>query len=218
MSRPPPDRTSIDDELTPQSRRRAIRLELLTVGSNAVEGVVSVVAGISASSIALVGFGLDSFVEVSAALVVLWQFFGIPQDREQRALKLIGASFFLLGAYVTATSVRDLVTRAEPHASTVGIVLTAVSLVVMPILARRSVAPAARSVAARWWPTLNRHSYAHTSRPRHWPDSPPTPRSDGGGPIHWLHWLSPRLPRQKATRPRRVTLAVNPDRHSARTE
>ncbi len=136
MSRPPPDRAELDNELAPQSRQRAVRLELLTVGSNAVEGAVAVAAGIGASSIALIGFGLDSFVEVSAALVVLWQFFGIPQDREQRALRLIGASFFLLAAYVTATSVRDLVTQAEPHPTTVGIVLTAVSLVVMPLLAR----------------------------------------------------------------------------------
>jgi divalent metal cation (Fe/Co/Zn/Cd) transporter len=121
--------------LTTQSRQRAIRLELLTVGWNAVEGVVAVAAGVGASSIALIGFGLDSFVEVSAALVVLWQFFGIPEEREERALKLIGGCFFLLAVYVTATSVRDLVTQAEPDASTVGIVLTAVSLVVMPALA-----------------------------------------------------------------------------------
>jgi divalent metal cation (Fe/Co/Zn/Cd) transporter len=65
---------------------------------------------------------------------VLWQFFGVPEEREQRALKLIGACFFLLAAYVTAISVRDLVTQAEPDASTVGIVITAVSLVVMPLL------------------------------------------------------------------------------------
>jgi len=122
--------------LTARSRQRAIRLELLTVGWNAVEGIIAVAAGVGASSIALIGFGLDSFVEVSAALVVLWQFFGIPEAREQRALKLIGACFFLLAAYVTATSVHDLISQAEPDASTVGIVLTAVSLVVMPALSR----------------------------------------------------------------------------------
>jgi divalent metal cation (Fe/Co/Zn/Cd) transporter len=138
--------------LTVQSRRRAIRLELLTVGWNAAEGVVAIAAGIGASSIALIGFGLDSFVEVSAALVVLWQFFGIPEEREQRALKLIGACFFLLAAYVTATSVRDLVTQAEPDASTVGIVITAVSLVVMPALSwakrRTGVATGSRTLVA----------------------------------------------------------------------
>jgi Cation efflux family len=76
-----------------------------------------------------------SVVEVSAALVVLWQFFCGPEERERRALRLIGGSFFVLAAYVTISSVVDLATRSEPNASTVGI-LTAVSLVVMPALAR----------------------------------------------------------------------------------
>jgi divalent metal cation (Fe/Co/Zn/Cd) transporter len=110
---------------------------LLTVGWNTVEAAVAIAAGAAASSVALIGFGLDSVVEVSAALVVLWQFVGdVPEDRERRALKLIGGSFFALAAYVTFTSVRDLVTGSEPGASAVGIVLTAVSLVVMPLLAR----------------------------------------------------------------------------------
>jgi divalent metal cation (Fe/Co/Zn/Cd) transporter len=121
--------------LAAHSRRRAIRVELFTVGWNAIEAVVAIAAGAAASSVALIGFGLDSVVEVSAALVVLWQFYGIPEEREQRALKLIAASFFALAAYVTVVSVRDLVTGSEPDASTVGIVLTAVSLVVMPLLA-----------------------------------------------------------------------------------
>jgi divalent metal cation (Fe/Co/Zn/Cd) transporter len=125
--------------LAGQSRQRAIRIELFTVGWNALEAVVAITAGIGASSVALIGFGLDSVVEVSAALVVLWQFFGIAEDREQRALKLIGASFFALAAYVTFTSIRDLVTGTEPDASAVGIVLTAVSLVVMPLLVRAKV-------------------------------------------------------------------------------
>ena len=121
--------------LTAQARRRGVRLELLTVGWNAVEAGVAIVAGIAASSVALVGFGLDSVVEVSAALVVLWQFLGIGEERERRALRLIGGSFFALAAYVAATSVYDLATGAEPETSKVGIVLTAVSLVVMPALA-----------------------------------------------------------------------------------
>lgn len=121
--------------LTAHSRRRAIRVEVFTVGWNAIEAIVAIAAGAAASSVALIGFGLDSVVEVSAALVVMWQFYGIPEEREQRALKLIGASFFALAAYVTVVSVGDLVTGAEPDASTVGIILTAVSLVVMPVLA-----------------------------------------------------------------------------------
>ena len=103
------------------------------MGWNAIEAVVAITAGAVASSVALVGFGLDSIVEVSAALVVLWQFTGVPEDRERMALRIIGGCFFALAAYVTFTSLRDLVTGAEPDASPVGIALTAVSLVVMPL-------------------------------------------------------------------------------------
>jgi divalent metal cation (Fe/Co/Zn/Cd) transporter len=118
------------------ARRVGIRLEFLTVGWNAIEAVVAIGAGAAAGSVALVAFGLDSVVEVSAALVVLWQLFGdVPEDRERRALRLIGGSFFALAAYVTLSSLVDLATRSEPDASTVGIALTAVSLVVMPALA-----------------------------------------------------------------------------------
>lgn len=116
-------------------RRLAIRLESLTVGWNAIEAVVAIAGGAAAGSVALLGFGLDSVVEVSAALVVLWQFFGIAEERERRALRLIGSSFFALAAYVTVSLLYDLATRAEPHASRVGIILTAVSLVAMPALA-----------------------------------------------------------------------------------
>jgi divalent metal cation (Fe/Co/Zn/Cd) transporter len=113
----------------------ALRLEALTVGWNTIEAVVAIAAGVGASSVALVGFGLDSVVEVSAALVVVWQFFGIPEQREKHALRLIGGCFFALAAYVALSSISDLVTGGEPHASAVGIALTAVSLVVMPALA-----------------------------------------------------------------------------------
>jgi divalent metal cation (Fe/Co/Zn/Cd) transporter len=122
--------------LQTRSRRRAVSVELFTVGWNAIEAAVALAAGAVAGSVALIGFGLDSVVEVSAALVVLWQFFGIPEEREQRALKLIAGCFFALAAYVTVTSLRDLLTRSEPDASIVGIMLTAISLVVMPLLAR----------------------------------------------------------------------------------
>jgi divalent metal cation (Fe/Co/Zn/Cd) transporter len=124
-----------DNVLSAESRRLGIRLELLTVGWNTVEAVVAVAAGIAAGSVALVAFGLDSVVEVSAALVVLWQFLGVAEERERFALRLIGASFFLLAAYVAVSSLRDLITGSEPGASTIGIVLAAVSLAVMPALA-----------------------------------------------------------------------------------
>ena len=100
-----------------------------------IEAIVAIGAGAAASSVALIAFGLDSVVEVSAALVVLWQFYGVPEERERRALRLIGGCFFALAAYVAASSFFDLVTGSEPAVSTIGIVLTAVSLVVMPALA-----------------------------------------------------------------------------------
>jgi divalent metal cation (Fe/Co/Zn/Cd) transporter len=75
-------------------------------------------------------------VEVAAAGVVVWQFFGAAEERERSALRMIGASFMLLAAYVTFTSLRDLVTHAEPDVAPVGIALTALSALVMPALAR----------------------------------------------------------------------------------
>jgi divalent metal cation (Fe/Co/Zn/Cd) transporter len=116
-------------------RRRGLRLEYLTIAWNALEAVVAVAAGLAAGSIALVGFGLDSLIEVFAAGVVVWELKGIPAARERRALKAIALSFFALAAYVTAESVRDLVIGVEPAESPVGIALAIVSLMVMPLLA-----------------------------------------------------------------------------------
>jgi divalent metal cation (Fe/Co/Zn/Cd) transporter len=116
-------------------RRRGLHLEYLTVAWNVIEGVIAVWAGIAAGSIALVGFGLDSMIEVFAASVVIWEFRGVSEDRQERALRLIAISFFLLAAYVTVEAVRDLIVGSEATQSVVGIVLAAVSLIVMPILA-----------------------------------------------------------------------------------
>ena len=116
-------------------RRTGIRLELLTIGWNAIEAIVAISAGIAAGSVALVAYGLDSVVEVSSAVVVLWQFTGVAEKRERRALRLVGWCFFVLAAYVTVSVVVDLVRGAEAEASTVGIVLTALSVAVMPSLA-----------------------------------------------------------------------------------
>lgn len=125
--------------LTPERRRvlgrRAQQLALLSVLYNAIEAVVAITAGTAASSVALVGFGLDSIVEMSSALIVLWQFrHPLPEARERQALRLIAWSFFALAAYITVESVRALVAGETPEHSTVGIVLAAVSLVVMPVL------------------------------------------------------------------------------------
>ena len=106
-----------------------------TVAWNLVEAVVAIWAGRRAGSMALVGFGLDSTIEVASALVILWQFAGRDEQRERLALKLIGVSFFALAAYVSVQSVLTLVTATRPDVSIVGITLAALSLVVMPLLA-----------------------------------------------------------------------------------
>ncbi len=118
-----------------QLGRRAQLLAATAVAYNAVEAAVALSAGIVAGSIALIGFGLDSIVEVSSGLIVLWQFrHALPESRERRALRLMAISFFGLAAYVTAESVRALVGGHEPDASPVGIALASVSLIVMPVL------------------------------------------------------------------------------------
>jgi divalent metal cation (Fe/Co/Zn/Cd) transporter len=122
-------------------QRRGLQLAALTIGWNLVEAAVAVSAGIAAGSVALVGFGFDSMIEVGSAFVVAWQFRGelrggYDEDREQRALRLIGVTFFVLAGYVTIEVVRDLFfLDGEPSESVVGIVLASLSLVVMPALA-----------------------------------------------------------------------------------
>jgi divalent metal cation (Fe/Co/Zn/Cd) transporter len=106
-----------------------------TIAYNVIEAVVAISAGRIASSTALIGFGLDSLIEVASAAAVAWQFSGKhPESRERVALRVISVSFFALAAYVTVESVRTLVSVEAAEHSTVGIVLAAVSLVVMPFL------------------------------------------------------------------------------------
>ena len=129
----------VHEELAPAERarlsRRAQLFAGLSVAYNGVEAVVALVAGAAASSAALIGFGLDSIVEVSSGLVILWQFRGgLGQTRERQAQRAIALSFLALGAYVAVDSARALLSGAEPDTSVVGIVLAAVSLAVMPFL------------------------------------------------------------------------------------
>ena len=125
-----------DPALRAALQTRARRLAYATASYNLVEGVIAVLAGAAAGSAALIGFGLDSAVEVSSALVVIWQFRGaIPESRERLALRLIGGSFFALALYVAVQSVRTLLGDAEPDPSPVGIAIAAASLVIMPTLA-----------------------------------------------------------------------------------
>ena len=106
-----------------------------TITYNVVEAIIAISAGTVAGSIALIGFGLDSVIEVSSAAAVAWQFSAPdPERREQVALRVIAGSFFALAAYVTVEALRTLATGSEPERSTVGIVLVAVSVVVMPFL------------------------------------------------------------------------------------
>jgi divalent metal cation (Fe/Co/Zn/Cd) transporter len=116
-------------------RRRIRLLVAATITYNVIEGVVALTAGTIASSIALIGFGLDSVIEVSSAAAVAWQFASPdPQRRERTALRVIAWSFFALAAYVSVEAVRALIGAAEAERSTVGIVLVALSVLVMPFL------------------------------------------------------------------------------------
>lgn len=124
-----------DPERRHQLGRRAQLLAATSVAYNIVESFVAITAGIIAGSVALVGFGLDSVVEVSSGMVILWQFrHRMPESRERAALRLMAASFLALAAYVAIESGRALISGHQPAASPVGITLAAASLVVMPFL------------------------------------------------------------------------------------
>jgi divalent metal cation (Fe/Co/Zn/Cd) transporter len=115
--------------------RRAQLLAGASVTYNVIEAVIAITAGLVAGSVALVGFGLDSVVEVSSGLIILWQFrHTMPESRERRALRLMAFSFFALAGYVAFESVRALVTETAPDPSPVGIGLAVASLLIMPFL------------------------------------------------------------------------------------
>ena len=115
--------------------RRAQLLAGASVTYNVVEAVIAVSAGLAAGSVALIGFGLDSVVEVSSGLIILWQFrHRMPESRERRALRLMAFAFFALAAFVAVESARALLSGSEPAASPVGIGLAVASLLVMPFL------------------------------------------------------------------------------------
>jgi len=129
-----------------KSRRRASAvqrgrgLEYFTIFWNLLEGAVSVTAGLLAGSVALVGFGFDSFIESASGGALLWRLhLDRPERREQAekfALKLVGVSFLLLAAYVTFDATKSLIRREPPEATYLGIGIAALSLVIMPLLAR----------------------------------------------------------------------------------
>jgi len=126
--------------------RHARRLEYITIGWNLVEAGVAVGAGIAAGSVALVGFGVDTLIEILSSLILLWRLLSVHYDerREQIALKLVGVSFLLLAVYVACEAASNLLFKKAPEASLAGIVLAVLAMLVMPLLAR-----AKRRVAGR---------------------------------------------------------------------
>ena len=121
--------------------RRGQRLEYFTIAWNAFEGIVAIGAGLFARSISLVGFGIDSFIEVTSGSVLLWRMsvdanVRYRERNEKRALRIVGLCFLLLAVYIAFESGSDLWFRRAPEHSIPGIVLACVSLVAMPLLSR----------------------------------------------------------------------------------
>ncbi|TCJ88052.1 cation efflux family protein [Nocardia alba] len=125
----------------PEAARKALLSQRIrwfvaaTITYNVIEAIIALAEGARVSSTALIGFGLDSVIEVSSAAAVAWQFAGRdPEKREKVALRVIALSFFALAAYVSADSIRTLLGNGEAQHSTIGIALAAASLVIMPVL------------------------------------------------------------------------------------
>lgn len=137
-----------EDPVRRESIRRGRILEYITITWNSLEGIIAIGAGLMAGSIALVGFGVDSVIEVSSGAIILWRL-SAGDHREQLALRLVGLSFLALGAYVTFDAVKALWFREAPETTYIGIGIAALSLVVMPFLAhaKRKVARELKSNA-----------------------------------------------------------------------
>ncbi len=121
-------------------RRKALFLEYFTVGWNVLEGVIAITAGVLAGSIALVGFGLDSYIEVASGAVLIWRLRTQGNEDEEemaekRAILVVGVTFLALALYVIYESTKKLILREPPAESLIGILLAIVSLIVMPVLA-----------------------------------------------------------------------------------
>ena len=134
--------------------RRGRYLEYFTIAYNSLEGLIAIGAGVLAGSIALVGFGFDSLIEVTSGAVLLWRLYAdVNEARRERveaiSLRIVGACFVVLAVYVSYDSIKSLIRREAPEESLIGILLAAVSLIVMPLLvrAKRKVARAINSGA-----------------------------------------------------------------------
>jgi len=152
-----------------ESLHLGLRLEYFTISWNAIEAVVGLAAGIAAGSVALVGFALDSIVEASSGGILLWRFHAevhgerAAEDLERRAIRLVAIAFLSLAAYVGGRAALDLFSGARPKESPVGIGLAVVSLIVMPILARRKKPWRESSIVTLSKPTQRRRRCARTS-------------------------------------------------------
>lgn len=157
--RPDPDNLVFMAEITLTREAlagRGKRLEYFTIAWNSLEGLVAVVAGAMAGSISLVGFGVDSFIEVTSGAALLWRM-SLDADEHRReriekiTLRIVGACFLVLAAYVAYEAIRSLLEKKAPEHSIPGIILACVSLVVMPLLSRakRRVAVHLKSAAMK---------------------------------------------------------------------
>ena len=134
---------AISDKAIDRARlvRRGRYLEYFTIGYNSLEGLIAVGAGLVAGSVALVGFGFDSLIEVTSGAVLLWRLHAdVDEGRRERveaiSLRLVGVCFVVLALYVSYDSIKSLLRREAPDESLIGIVLAAVSLIIMPLLVR----------------------------------------------------------------------------------
>lgn len=151
-----PEQSTTNEDWRREIARRGQRLEYFTIGWNVVEGLVAVVAGAFAGSISLIGFGVDSFIEVTSGAALLWRMqgdwdAGRRVRREAATLRIVGICFIALAVYIAAEAATDVIGRTPPQRSIVGILVAAISLAVMPLLSRakRRVALALDSAAMR---------------------------------------------------------------------
>lgn len=133
--------------------KRGRRLEYFTIIYNSLEGIIAIVAGVVAGSIALVGFGFDSLIEVTSGVALLWRLHSdADESRRERmesvTLRIVGICFILLALYVSYDSIKSLVRHEAPNESRPGIILAIVSLIVMPLLVRAK-RRVARSISSK---------------------------------------------------------------------
>jgi hypothetical protein len=172
--------------------RRARMLVWLGIGWHVAEAAIAIIAGLAATSIALIGFGADSLIESVAGLIVVWRFAEARQDSdaaERRAQHLIGASFAAIGVYVAVEAARSLLAGTHPDASWVGIGLAVVTLATMPLLARAKARVGDELHSSATVSEGRQNFFAPTCRRDRWLGLAPMPCSAGGGPIR-----SPPLP------------------------